>query len=113
MIGQVNFGIATFASQGGKIFPVGKKAAPLLKRWIDKLRSLGVQLHVNHRCINFNPTEDGYRIDFVYANTSISVEVEAIIFAMGGASWPQTGSDGHWVECFRKRAIPLQPFSGC
>lgn len=104
-------GIATFASQGGKIFPVGKKAAPLLKRWIDKLRSLGVQLHLNHRCISFNPTEDGYRIDFVYADTSISVEVEAIIFAMGGASWPQTGSNGHWVDCFRKRAIPLQPFA--
>lgn len=35
-----------------------------------------------------------------------------MIFALGGASWPQTGSDGGWVKLFEKAGIqvtPLQP----
>ena len=104
-------GIETFSSQGGKIFPVGKKAAPLLKRWIDKLKCLGIGLHLNHRCLDFVPTQESYQLRFQYATESITVEVDAIIFAMGGASWPQTGSDGNWVECFEKKTIPLKPFA--
>lgn len=104
-------GIATFASQGGKIFPVGKKAAPLLKRWIDKIESLGVRLHMHHRCVDFMPTQNTYQLSFAHLDDLITVEVDAIIFAMGGASWPQTGSDGQWAQCFKNRAIPLQAFA--
>jgi uncharacterized flavoprotein (TIGR03862 family) len=104
-------GIETFNSQGGKIFPVGKKAAPLLKRWIEKLKSLSIGVHVNHRWIDFLPKRDTYQLEFEHAGASISLEVDAIIFAMGGAAWPQTGSDGNWVNCFQKKAIPLEPFA--
>ena len=44
-------------------------------------------------------------------NTSIIVEADAVIFAMGGASWPQTGSDGKWAELFLHKGISLQPYT--
>jgi uncharacterized flavoprotein (TIGR03862 family) len=34
----------------------------------------------------------------------------AAIFALGGASWPQTGSDGSWTEPFRERGVASAPF---
>src|SRR3989338_7918585 len=33
-----------------------------------------------------------------------------LIFALGGASWKKTGSDGKWFDLFNKKEIPLVPF---
>ena len=35
----LELGVETFASSGGKVFPVMKKAAPLLRRWVARLRN--------------------------------------------------------------------------
>jgi uncharacterized flavoprotein (TIGR03862 family) len=37
------------------------------------------------------------------------VQADAVIFSMGGGSWPKLGSDGTWVPLFVKRAIPVAP----
>src|SRR5690606_31058817 len=40
------------------------------------------------------------------------VKAEASVFALGGASWPELGSDGIWVQAFEAASIPvvdLQP----
>ena len=44
-----DLGIETYEASSSKVFPVGMKAAPLLRRWIEKLRRLGVDFQVRHR----------------------------------------------------------------
>ena len=42
-------GIETFVGSSGRVFPVEKKAAPLLRAWLRRLRALGVRLHARHQ----------------------------------------------------------------
>ena len=51
-------GVETFVGTSGRVFPVDMKAAPLLRAWLHRLRSMGVQFHMRHRwcggCHNFS-----------------------------------------------------------
>src|SRR5690606_41312112 len=42
-------GIDTFAGSSGRVFPKEMKAAPLLRAWLQRLRSSGLGLHARHR----------------------------------------------------------------
>jgi uncharacterized flavoprotein (TIGR03862 family) len=106
-------GIETFAASTGRVYPREMKAAPLLRRWIARLRQLGVGFEMNHRWTGLQPTEDGIQITFHKdENTARMVTVQAVILALGGASWPETGSDGRWQSILHSLGIgvtPLQP----
>jgi uncharacterized flavoprotein (TIGR03862 family) len=39
------------------------------------------------------------------------VNASAVIFGLGGASWPQTGSDGQWTQQFANMGVRINPFS--
>ena len=41
----LGLGVDTFVGTSGRVFPQDMKAAPLLRAWLQRLRSLGVQLH--------------------------------------------------------------------
>jgi uncharacterized flavoprotein (TIGR03862 family) len=94
-------GVETFQASSGRVYPKAMKAAPLLRRWIERLRSYGVGFHMNHRWIDLVP---GSPHTLGFSNGE-SVHADAVVFALGGGSWPQTGSDGSWVEKFRKLGI--------
>jgi uncharacterized flavoprotein (TIGR03862 family) len=106
------FGIDTYVGSSGRVFPMDRKAAPLLRGWVRRLRERGVRFHVHHRWLGWDgegallfDTPEGKRA--VHANASV--------LALGGASWPQLGSDGTWVPMLAERGIaiaPLQP-SNC
>ena len=34
---------------------------------------------------------------------------DVTVFALGGASWPRLGSDGHWTAIFAERGIEVSP----
>ena len=42
-------GIETFVGTSGRVFPKDMKAAPLLRAWLQRLRSQGVQFHMRQR----------------------------------------------------------------
>ena len=48
---------------------------------------------------------------FETAAGEVSIEADAIILALGGGSWPQTGSDGAWVEILRTSGVQVAPLS--
>jgi uncharacterized flavoprotein (TIGR03862 family) len=98
-------GIETFSTTGGKVFPVMKKAAPLLRRWVERLRGLGVQFAMNHRWTGIEPGNP-HRVHF---ENQPSADHHAVILALGGASWPQTGSDGRWTSILAKHEIAIEP----
>jgi uncharacterized flavoprotein (TIGR03862 family) len=105
-------GIDTFAAKSGKVFPVpvdGKiRAAPLLRRWIEKLRRLGVIFQTRHRWIGFDYEN---RITFQHDDDAVTRRHDAVVLALGGGSWPQTGSDGSWVEILEGHGMQISPLT--
>jgi uncharacterized flavoprotein (TIGR03862 family) len=104
----LDLGVETFQARTGRVYPTAMKAAPLLRRWIDRLRSLGVTMVMNHRWTSICGGAP-WRLGFENGET---VEADAVVFALGGASWPQTGSDGSWFTRFQALGLPchaLQP----
>ncbi len=98
-------GIETFQASSGRVYPTAMKAAPLLRRWVLRLRGLGVRFEMNHRWISLTPGPP-YQLGF--ANRP-SVAANAVILALGGASWPQTGSDGSWCAILGTMGIARHP----
>jgi uncharacterized flavoprotein (TIGR03862 family) len=94
-------GVETFAAKSGRVYLKDAKAAPLLRRWVERLRELGVVFKMNHRLTGIYPG-DTFTLAFSDGSTAVA---DAVILALGGASWPRTGSDGGWVELFRKLGV--------
>ena len=97
-------GIVTFIGTSGKIFPTGYKAAPLLRAWIRYLRANGVATKTRHQWLGW---DDENRLIFNNDEEFHYIKPDATILAMGGASWPQLGSDGKWVDYLRKKNIDI------
>ena len=89
-------GVEIFRAATGRVYPVEMTAAPLLRAWLGRLRGLGVRLAMNHRWTGMVPGVP-HRLEFA---NGVSVAAEAVVFALGGASWPRTGSDGAWTRVF-------------
>jgi uncharacterized flavoprotein (TIGR03862 family) len=102
-------GVETMIGTSARVFPVDLKAAPLLRRWLHRLRDSGVRFHVNHRCEGWSAEGD---LQFSTPGGALAVRADAVILATGGASWPELGSDGTWVEWLARAGAeiaPLQP----
>jgi len=72
---------------------------------------MGVHFAVNHRWTGLGPGTP-LRLDFTTPDGARTIEADAAILALGGGSWPETGSDGGWVETLAQLGIgiaPLQP----
>ncbi|WP_428998029.1 TIGR03862 family flavoprotein [Rhodanobacter thiooxydans] len=99
-------GVETFAGSSGRVFPSDLKAAPLLRGWLRRLRESGVTFHLRHRWLGWN--DDG-ALHFATAQGERTVAAAATVLALGGASWPQLGSDGAWVAPLRQAGVDLAP----
>jgi uncharacterized flavoprotein (TIGR03862 family) len=102
-------GVHTFEASSGKVFPFSKKAAPLLRSWVLRLRELGVVFRMKHQWVGLARQDGSIRIDFVKDNKAVSDSFDAVVLAMGGASWPQTGSTGTWVSILEQHGIEIVP----
>ncbi len=104
-------GVETFVAGTGRVYPKEMKSAPLLRRWVARLRSLGVQFWMRHRLAGFSPG-DGVRLEFESEDGRGFVHSDAAVLALGGGSWPQTGSDGAWtgfLETLGVRVEAMKP----
>lgn len=99
-------GIDTFVGSSGRVFPTEMKAAPLLRAWLHRLRQLGLQLHVRHRWLGWNP--DG-SLHFATPEGEIALTGSACILALGGGSWARLGSDGAWVPWLQAATVDIAP----
>jgi uncharacterized flavoprotein (TIGR03862 family) len=99
-------GVETFIGSSGRVFPTDLKAAPLLRAWLRRLRASGVVFAVRHRWTGWSA--DG-ALRFDTPEGQITTQADAVVLAMGGASWPQLGSDGAWVVPLGERGIALAP----
>jgi hypothetical protein len=129
-------GVATHVGSGGKVFPEGASASEILSRWIARLQSYQTfSFFPGYTLVGFgdggnngngdnagDSDNTSHDANTCVLNTScrtlrfqtLSGEIEiaprVAIFALGGASWPETGSDGKWNGIFRESGIGVSNF---
>ena len=101
-----SLGIETHVGSSGRVFPVGQKAAALLRAWIERLRTSGAEFRMGARFTGLERTEDGWRVCF----DGGELNARAVVLALGGASWPETGSDGQWPSILARLGIEIEPW---
>ena len=98
-------GQPVFTGSSGRVFPAAMKASPLLRAWLARLASLGVVLHPRQAF-------GGFASSGQVLVGGAPVVADAVVLAMGGASWPRLGSDGGWVVALGEAVHPFVP-SNC
>jgi len=99
-------GQPTFVGSSGRVFPRAMKASPLLRAWLARLGDLGVEIRTRSRWVGWRDgalafeTPDGERLE----------RPDAVVLALGGASWPRLGSDGAWKPWLETAGIAVSPF---
>lgn len=101
-----DLGIETFVGSSFRVFPKEMKAAPLLRNWIRRLRSLKVRFALRHYWSGWST--DGALL-FTTPEGPCKYAFNATILCLGGGSWPHLGSDGRWVDTLRKNDIAVRP----
>ena len=119
-------GIDTFVGSSQRVFPVGMKAAPLLRACLHRLRGRGVRFHMRHRWLGWTDTDTKANtsgesnnsvplapsLRFATPGGEVSATADVVVLALGGGSWARLGSDGAWVPVLGARGVevaPLQP----
>lgn len=99
-------GQPTFVGSSGRVFPRAMKASPLLRAWLARLGDLGVEIRTRSRWVGWRDgalafeTPDGERLE----------RSDAVVLALGGASWPRLGSDGAWKPWLEAAGVAVAPF---
>lgn len=101
-------GFPPFLGSSGKVFPLGMQAVSVRKEWIKRLISIGVSFHLNQRWLGWNTNNE--LIFQAKDGNIINLQADATILALGGASWPKTGSDGLWAEILQSKGVKVAPF---
>jgi uncharacterized flavoprotein (TIGR03862 family) len=99
-------GQPTFVGSSGRVFPQAMKASPLLRAWLRRLDAAGVAVKLRHRWRGWD--EAGWLL-FDTPQGPQTIEADASVLALGGASWPRLGSDGGWVEPVTQLGIAVTP----
>ena len=103
----ISHAMETFIGSSGKIFPIDMKGASLLRNWKADLIQAGVRIHTGWKWIDLDPA--ARILTFQKSEKLYQVGYETVLFALGGASWPITGSTGEWVEKFTNRGFKISP----
>ncbi|MBJ7317751.1 MAG: TIGR03862 family flavoprotein [Brevundimonas sp.] len=99
-------GQPTFVGSSGRVFPRAMKASPLLRAWLARLGDLGVEIRIRSRWVGWRDgalafeTPDGERLE----------RPDAVVLALGGASWSRLGSDGAWKPWLEAGGVAVAPF---
>ena len=99
-------GQPTFIGTSGRVFPRTLKASPLLRAWLARLGELGVTIRTRS-------TWKGWRDGALAFDTPEGERLErpdAVLLALGGASWPRLGSDAAWTPWLEAAGVPVVPF---
>jgi hypothetical protein len=105
-------GTATFVGSSGRVFPEGLRSGPLLRAWLARLEGLGVAARPGTRLLGITRSGDAL-VGAVAGAGGVLADVSArsIVLALGGASWPRTGSDGAWPGLLAAHGVGIEPLA--
>lgn len=97
--------IPTYIGSSKRIFPEkGMKPIEVLQKFLDRLAANKVQWLGEQSWTGWS--DRGRPL----MNGEQELDADIVVFALGGASWKVTGSDGGWLLQFHKRKIKIKPF---
>lgn len=96
-------GIEPYIGSSGRVFPTEMKAAPLLRAWLKRLTSHGIQFHYRHKVSQMNQRQ--LELYDLKTNEQRTEKFDAIILACGAVSWSELGSDGAWQALLKPDEI--------
>jgi uncharacterized flavoprotein (TIGR03862 family) len=102
-------GVPTYVGSSKRVFPVkGMKPIEVLNAILNELKNKKVKILTQHIWKGWSSNND--ELVFEVNEQQINVKADIIVFALGGASWKKTGSDGSWAEYFTKKGVDVIPF---
>ena len=97
--------IPTFIGSSNRVFPdLELKPIQVLNKIVEYISTKGVDFQLDTKWVGWN--EEGQ----VCFEAFEEVDSDIVVFAMGGASWKVTGSDGGWAPAFTAREVTVAPF---
>jgi len=102
-----DLGQETFIGSSGRVFPKTMKASPLLRAWLARLADLGVEFRMGRKWIGWDQNAN-----LLFQNGQAEIEKvipRATLLTLGGASWPELGSDGAWQNLLLASGINISP----
>jgi len=103
--------VETFVGTSGRVFPTQFQSAHLLRRWIRRIKDQGTLFKTRHKLIGIDPYDDRFSLSFLTQEGRKTAHHDAVILAVGGASWPETGSDALWIPLLEVLGIQIHRFS--
>ncbi len=113
-----SFGIETFIGTSGRVFPMGMKASPLLRAWIQRLNASNVTFYLRHKLTAILPDDSAQVavppgggsvvLKFMTPDGEVTVKPDAVVLALGGGSWSRLGSDGAWVSMLKQAGVKVE-----
>ena len=103
-------GVPVKVERGNRVFPVSDKAQDAVDAMVQRLHELGVKIELEMPVADIL-TQDG-RVAGVRTKSGAHYKADAVILAVGGASYPGTGSTGDGYEMAKKLGhtiVPLRP----
>ncbi len=101
-------GIETYIGTSKRIFPIkGIKPIEVLNKILERLKSKNVKVKTQHQWLGW---DENNNLVMLHNELKFPLKADVIVFALGGASWSKTGSDGSWSKYFEKKNITIKPF---
>lgn len=95
--------------EGEKVYPKHESAAKIVTTLEDMLKKSGVQILRNEKLTDFSIVDNEERVFFL-KTTKRQLRADSLIIAVGGLSFPSTGSDGNLFPLLERRQIKLTRF---
>ena len=100
-------GSDTFVGNGGKIF-AKSPAQEILKHWLKHLSASSLFTFQGGWEFTAFGQEVGQFL-FRQGDSAMEIRAQYTVFALGGGSWPETGSNGAWTSAFQAAGIQVAP----
>ena len=98
-------GVATFIGSSNRVFPdLDLKPIEVLNKIVAYIATKKIKCQLDTKWVGWNAEGD------LCFEESEDVAADIVVFALGGASWQVTGSDGAWRETFKERGVKVRPF---
>jgi len=102
-------GVTVMTGTSGKIFPASVSTVEILDRWMNRLSSEpGFAFYPLHQWIGIS--DENLPVFDAGQEAPVIAGASAVLLALGGKSWPSTGSDGQWSSILAARGIRQEPF---
>jgi len=89
------------------VFPASLQSRDVVELLLAEAKARGVTVRYHASVTEISPQEGG--AGFVISSEAGQFHAERVLVATGGASYPQTGSDGAFFDCLARLGLTLLP----